>query len=136
MKSKVRSIKSYYVNKKCPTRCYDEGGENCVTRIVHGCRKMGAMWPVVMADMGGYRVCAKRGGLPFKDAIRVEDSGKCSDVDFIRCNQGSTKENAICVRKGEKCPVTRIQFVNSLTELHDLVAPANSTFKMGDVVGY
>ena len=91
------------------------------------------MWPVVMTDLGGYRVCAKRGGLPFKDAVRVNVEGKCTQAGFKRCNPDSDVDNAFCVAEGTVCPITSVKFVNSLDELHD--ALQDQTYKIEDVVG-
>ena len=98
---------------------------------------MNPMWPVVMTDLGGYRVCAKRGGKPFKDAVRVDKRGKCKDPSFVRCHKKSIKKsNAICVQKGTKCPVTGIKFADSLAKLHELLSKRKSPYKIEDVRGY
>jgi hypothetical protein len=120
-RSKDKSVVNYYPNKSCPKKCYDEGGEDCTRRTVYGCREMQPMWPVVMTDLGGYRVCAKRGGLPFKDAVRVNAEGKCTKAGFTRCNPDSDVENGFCVAADTVCPITSVKFANSLDELHDLL---------------
>ena len=79
---------------KCPTKCYkDAKDEECTEKVIIGCKLMPGMWPVVMADLGGYKTCAKRGGLPFKDAIRVDEEGDCTEEGSSLCNPGARKEN-------------------------------------------
>jgi len=95
---------------------------------------MNPMWPVIMSDLGGYRVCSKRAGLPFKDAVRVNEQGKCAKKGFKRCNKNSKPENAICVKKDTVCPITSVKFANDLDELHDLLQEPQ--YKILDVRGF
>jgi len=120
----------YYPNQKCPTKCYKDSEEQCVTRTVIGCKMMPGMWPIVMNDLGGYKACVRRGGVPFKDAIRLDVDGLCSASETSSCNPLASKENQICVPKGQQCPITGLQVIKGLDNLHNLLTKKNSPYKI------
>ena len=74
--------KKFWVNEECPTiNC---GGKNC-WRVAGGCKRKRAAPPVLMNDLGGFRVCGLRGGDPFDQAVRLDGKGKCQKEGYEPC---------------------------------------------------
>ena len=67
-----------------------------------------------MKDLGGAKICAKRGGRSFKNALRPISDGTCPE-NSIPCSNVTTLENTICIYPNEKaqglCPITEIKLV-------------------------
>jgi len=73
-----------------------------------------------MSDMGGgVRICGKRGGEPFKTAVRPAstNSTKCSKAGYFPCNEQGSPEKTTCVKTKDQCPITFLRWINSTQEL-------------------
>lgn len=90
---------------------------------------------MVLNNLIGKKVCGRRSGLPFKDVSR----GHECDKNKVPCIKDDARpDHVICVGKGkekEQCPITDIQFVKGLDELHKLLEPDNSRYKLEDMRG-
>ena len=79
---------------------------------------MKAMWPVVMTNLGGFKVCGRRDGRKFYDLVRVRKEG------YMRCNPDSKSENAIWVpEEGTRwlCPINGLKFLKNVKELYSFM---------------
>ena len=73
--------------------------------------------PIIQSDLGGYKVCGRRGGASFLQTVRPNkdlqtDSYKCPE-SYVPCDSLSEDPNAIiCVESEtiEDCPITDITF--------------------------
>jgi hypothetical protein len=64
-----------FIEESCPT---ESCGEDC-TQTVPGCYIKHAIHPVVMADLGNYRICGARDSKNFLEAVRGQREGEiCS----------------------------------------------------------
>lgn len=57
--------------------------------------KIEAQEPIKMADLDGVKICGKRGGKPFVDAIRPNSDGDCPS-NTVPCSAYTSPENTIC----------------------------------------
>ena len=61
------------------------------------------------------RICGKRGGRSFLEAIRPTSDGQCPDLT-VPCSSNTSPENTYCVYPDEKeadhCPITDIRIMN------------------------
>jgi len=95
------------------------------------CTKQDAVSPLVIDNLGGYKVCGKR-GTPFVDMVRAVvakpkkgekvDPKKplawgCQKEGYIPCNLEGDPETVICVATKEElvnCPINDIKWVKNL----------------------
>ena len=81
------------------------------SQIDDGCRNRNGMPPRVMADLGNFKVCGKRGGDSFLNANRPigqnEDELIC-DIG-TPCDPNADIETALCYVDHADCPITEIQ---------------------------
>ena len=67
-----------------------------------------------MKDIGGAKICGKRGGRPFTKALRPTSNGSCPE-NSTPCSNVTSPENTICMYPNEKekglCPITEIKLV-------------------------
>jgi hypothetical protein len=83
-----------------------------------------AIHPVVLADLGNYRICGARDSKNFLQAVRGQREGEiCSEENHIPCNRNVDPQNIICVPIDEpsKCPITDLVLFKTLAELHDFI---------------
>ena len=69
--------------------------------------------PIVNAQFNGVRICGKRGGLPFMNAVRNQDlvTPDSCPSGYLPCGSGQV-ENTWCVESKTECPVTGIRLIN------------------------
>ena len=63
-----------------------------------------------MDNLGGFKVCGKRGGSAFIDAVRPNKYLECPE-SFVLCDvYGQDSNTATCVKEGDlaSCPITDI----------------------------
>ena len=86
----------------------------------HPCTIIFRTPPIQQEVFFGKRFCGKRGGLPFKDAVRPEDQGNGSfacDSRYPACSAATSPENTICNAEAatksaaEACPITFMAIV-------------------------
>lgn len=68
--------------------------------------------PMMMKTIGEKQICAKRGGVPFVEAIRPVDFNQCP-VGTSPCNPDASPENILCVKEDEECPITTAYIVKA-----------------------
>ena len=73
-----------------------------------------------MDNLGAYKVCGKRNGIPFVDVQRplweeAEEEYRCP-VDFVACSENTDPENTICTTSVDSCPITDIRAFESESE--------------------
>ena len=57
-----------------------------------------AIPPIVMADLGSYRICGARNADTFLESVRGKSDGSgCAQEGFIACNPDAEPENMLCV---------------------------------------
>jgi hypothetical protein len=102
--------------KKCPQTGFQ-------THNLKGCYMIKATPPVVMSDLGGFKVCGIRNAPPFVNAVRVKsaDSKECSDPTFLLCNPTASAENIVCVQDLNQCGITDIKAFQNQSELNDFL---------------
>lgn len=72
-----------------------------------------------MSRINGHKVCGKRGGLPFVDAVhtKVDKNGQlvCAKEGWTPCDKNGNVEFTMCFPPGgsikEDCPITSVEFV-------------------------
>ena len=71
--------------------------------------------PIVMSDLGDFKVCGKRNSIPFISAVRAKSSSskECSEDGFVACNPDASPENIICVKDLAQCGITDIRIFDS-----------------------
>ena len=80
--------------------------------------KIEARDPIKMADLEGVKICGKRGGKPFVDAIRPNSDGDCPS-NTVPCSKFTSPENTICSEAKEldnhstpvDCPITAVKLL-------------------------
>jgi len=89
-----------------------------------------------MTDLGGFRVCGRRGGDPFESAIRLDQNGTCQKTGYEPCHAMS-KENTTCAMDKQNCPITWIKWAKNSKEVSSLVKKfKNVTVKDSKVNGF
>ena len=75
-----------------------------------------------MADIDGFKICGKRGGKPFVDAIRPNSEGACPS-NTVKCSPFTSLENTICTEDVDlgDCPVTYLRLLKPNQEVQDVI---------------
>ncbi len=73
---------------------------------------------VPLKNLGGYYLCANKGGSNFIEAVRVDANGNCPK-GYQACNPKASFENRLCATDLTKCPVNSIQFTTNVNDLTD-----------------
>jgi hypothetical protein len=76
-------VQALFIEEPCPiVSC----GEDC-TMVMPGCIEKPAVHPVVMADLGSYRICGSRDSKNFLQTVRGDRDGSgCTKEGFVPCN--------------------------------------------------
>ena len=84
---------------------------------------MAAAPPVLMANLGGFRVCGKRGGKAFFEVERAP----CKE-GFFACSNESSLENTVCVSDKKDCPITDILWAQTANSSYHSIEINNKGF--------
>jgi hypothetical protein len=101
------NVDAIHVELGCPTTRTTGRKESTMT--VPGCKFIDPMPPVIMSDLGGYRVCGATDSTPFKDAVRVNSDRECTKSGYVACNPEASVENILCVEDLSQCGITDIK---------------------------
>ncbi|TNV79722.1 hypothetical protein FGO68_gene2934 [Halteria grandinella] len=78
-----------------------------------GCKTVYPLDPVLLNNLGGFKICGLRGGSSFIQAQRPIDSkGQCPS-GYEACNPTADFERRICSKNQTECPINDIKFVSS-----------------------
>ena len=69
-----------------------------------------------MTNLGTVKICGKRGGKPFIEALRPSANAETCPDETIPCSSTTSIENTICVSREDKeaglCPITEIKLMD------------------------
>ena len=70
-----------------------------------------------MTNLSGVKICGKRGGKPFKEALRPTLIDRACPEGTTPCSSATTIENTICISREDKdaglCPITEIKLMDN-----------------------
>lgn len=74
-----------------------------------GCRNVNPIPPHILSDLGGFKICGKRGGDSFLGIQRSLDlNGTCPE-GYKTCNPESLPEKRLCSLEYNLCPINEIK---------------------------
>lgn len=80
-----------------------------------------------MSDLGGFRVCGRRGGDSFSQAVRLDSASKCAKEGFVRCSEKTSLDTTICVKDLRDCPITWIKWAETQSEVDKITEAEGET---------
>ena len=71
---------------------------------------------MIMSNLGGEKICGKRGSKPFTQALRPISDGFCPEKT-VPCSNITSLENTVCISIEDKetglCPITEVKIMIS-----------------------
>ena len=91
-------------------------GKSC-PKSTSVCKSIQGWPPIRQSVMNGRRICGKRGGESFVEAVRVNALGQCPE-GLQKCSDKTSMENTVCfdpsvASRDDSCPVTMMKLLKS-----------------------